>query len=1477
MIYANTSSTSFNAAANTQLGPQVTTYTAPDGAFVLAGLKAGVSYLVTFSKPGFTTHKVLLPSPRSGQRISLSVTLVPGTGTLSGAVLGPNGPLGNAKVTVSNGLLNFVTHTTSTGSGIGDWTVSQLSTPGSYLVQVSAAGYGTQVTTVTLGPSASKSNVNTHLSANVGSITGVISSATTDQPLGGAKVTATDGVQTFSATSFTVGKLGAYALPNLTIPAHWILTIGGSGYQTQTEDINLNGNTTVNTVLSQSGGNLTGTITLPPTTKTNATTTIGLVLSGGTQVYKTLSTSRAPGSSTVQYQFPQVLPGVYTLTAEGYGFTTTSTNVTLTAGATTTSNLSLSLAPAGGINDATITGTVNGAVGGALPSVPIELNGTQVTTTNANGTYTIHNVAPGVANITAVGTKVTTNSSNGYTTQSQQVDVSSGGTITAPTIVLGELSSISGQFLDALNNEPIGQANVPGCTVTAASVQLTQNSKVIASASATSADDYSFTGVAPGNYILKASATCFESIQIAVDITNGQNLTQQLELSTTPTYSVLVEELISSANGSALPEPIANACVTLSPKGSSSGSIYAQTESNGVASFANLTLGTTYSVDIAQYATAPTKCASVSGTPIAIQSTSFTAEPNGSTNSVFLTPQFQSFQIGLSFPFIDTTASGSVIDCSIGSTNSSPCPTVTNSISVTLSGISGYQASSLAGQLQRTSIAATVTTSSSGTEVWSFPASDLAGLISTSAVLHVTAPGFEAFSQQITIPAAGGSSSTSISELLTPTPVSVNVNAPSGLSTLAVQPSTITPDATTNTLSSTTSIAINTNNATTYNWADPATGHSSGYAEPGIYQVSGSGTGIGLVPETVTVGLCTSSSGCAQTLDLTNTTLTITPTNLPSLSTNSASATLLCDTGSQLGSPISFTSSNGSVPSGSVEFAGLTPSSSSSTVGCSSGSYLYQITLDGVLTYQAVNTVTTSSTRTPKLTYIEGALEGSPYANAPTSPIPNTSIYICKSTTTGTCSSLTKIASGTSSANGEFVIPSEATNPLSATEYTIGISSSAGYEQPTTSTITPGSPTTIDLVATPVTQALTVTTGTNPASVTVTPITTSGPSVAAQIVTSSCSSQTCTASFSFDLAPTKWTFAITATGYTSSYLGPLSYEVGSAPGVLSATLTQDTSTVGGTVYVSATATSPSSTPIAGLTLTLSATSTNSTFTSETAITGPDGSYQFSDPVPAGSYQITVASSSGYLEQTPVSFATNFPNPTVDNFTVYAPAEALNVTINSPTGVNSSDLAGATVTLTADTAATGLPISCASGGDSLLSTPPTATQSVQAAETITSGGTTSYIASFASVPPDVYTINVANTGMPSQPTSTIDLCPGETNASASLTVDQGEVTGTVTVTPSSGSSATSTAVTIKATPPSSSSNSGSGTGTITASCTAIYPKKTSTTQSCSYQLYYLSYGVDYTITASASGYTPSPTSVTFMPTSSSPTETQDYNF
>ncbi|WP_298347307.1 carboxypeptidase regulatory-like domain-containing protein [Ferrimicrobium sp.] len=1475
VVYGNSSNT---ITTNTQLGSQVSTTTAPDGAFVLAGLRAGVSYLITFSKPGFTTHKILFSPTSSSRQVTLNVQLVPGTGSLGGTVTGANGPLGNAKVTVTNGLLTFTTHTSSVGNATGTWSITQISTPGSYLITASAPNYGTQVTTVTLGPSASQSNITQHLVANVGSITGVISSATTNGPLGGATVTASNGSTVYTATTFTTGEVGGYILPNLPIPANWTLTFGDQGYQTQTERVALSGNTAVSTVLSQSGGNLAGTITLPDNSPSTATTTIGLVLSNGSEVYKTLSTSRTAGSSTVSYQFPQVLPGTYTLTAEGFGFETTSKDVTLTPGATTDANLTMSSAPANGIDTATITGSVTAAVGGPLAGVPIELNGTQATTTNANGAYSINNVPPGVATITAVGTKVTTQSSNGYTTTSQQVNVPSGGTVVAPTIVLAELSSISGQLLDVTDNEPINQAPTAGCTVTSGQVDLTQNGKVISSVSVSSADDYSFTGVAPGNYVIKASAQCFIPIQIAVNVTNGQTLTQQLLLSTTPTYTITVESLAGTSGTTTTPQPVVGACVTITPKGSSTIPSSVQlTSSTGVTTFVDLSLGTTYTVTIDQYQDAPTSCADATGTPIATQSTSFTAEPNGESNDIFLNPQFATLELSrLAFPFVDSAVGGSVIDCVIGGTsNPTGCPTTVaaSGVTVTLTGIDGYSASSLAGQVEQTTIQA----SASG-DSWTFPASTLDQLISTSARLNISIAGFEPFSQTITLPTSGGGGQGSLTELLTPTPVQVSLTALTGLSAVAVQPNSIAPT-NEDTLRTTTTIAINTT-VNGYSWSDPATGHSSGYAEPGIYEVQGTGPGIALAPETVTVGLCsTSTTACAQSINLTNTTLTITPTNLPS--GGSLTAALACqNSGSlnQLGSSVNFVN-------GSAEFVGLTSSSAQSVVtsDCTSGSYVYEISLNQVLTYITANQVSPTSTasgdvRSPTLTYAVGKLLGESYSGGPTTPVADTSIYLCP-TGTSDCSSSSSVASGLTAANGSFLIPSVATysssgitNSLNdASSYAVGISGTA-YTQPTYSqTVTPdGSATTITVTANPITQEVQVAyNGSASTSITVAPTTTTtGVRAATQSGAGSCSSSgsgtSCTVTFTFELAPTQWTFEITASGYTNATLGPYSYEPGSQPAEVSTSIQEVDTTVSGTVYVSANAASPSATPISGLGLTLSSTSTGSNFTSETATTTSNGTYTFATPVPAGNYEITVASSSGYIEQTPVSFATDYPNPTVDNFTVYAPASSLDITLDSPSGVSSSDLAGATVTLATPTTTT-TPASC-STGDPLLAQPPSPTQTTTATAT-TSGSATTYSADFASVPPDVYTINVTGPNIPPQPSPlpTVTICPGETSpATTTVTVAQGGASGSVTL---SANPSSAVVVTIAAAPPSS-----SGLASVTATCTVV-----TTTDSCDYQLTGLAYSMTYTITASASTYTNttgSTTSYSFEATSTTPTQSGD---
>jgi hypothetical protein len=1476
MIYANTTTASFNAAAPSDLGPTVSTYTAPDGAFVLNGLKPGVSYLVTFSKPGFTTHKVLLSPANKGQQIQLNASLVPGTGSLSGIAYGPSGPLGDALVSVSNGLLNFTTHTASVGSGIGSWSISQISTPGTYLIQVSATGYGTQVQTVTLGPSGSQSNIATHLSANVGSITGVISSATTNAPLGGAQVTATNGQQTYSATTFTVGKVGAYDLPNLAIPGHWTVTIGAPGYQTQTEAVDLTGNTTVNTVLSQSGGNLTGTIGLPSNAGKNTTNTIGLTLTAGSTVYKTLSTSRTAGSTTVAYQFPQVSPGVYTLTAEGYGFTTVSTNVTLTAGTTTTANLTLALTSSTALDNATITGTVTGVGGQTLPSVPIELDGNQVTTTNASGAYSIQNVAPGVATITAIGTDITTNNPNGYTTGSQQVDVGSGATVTAPTIALDALASVTGQLLDSSLNEPIGQVQVPGCTPNStASVSLTQGGKVINTNSVPSTDVYSFNKVTPGSYVLKASAPCFEPTQVAIDIANGQSLTQQIDLSTTPTYSITVEQLETSS-GVVTPAPVVGACVTLSTTTPGDSGSSSATDANGIATFANLSVGAVYSVTVDQYASTSTTCTSPgSSTPIATQKTSFTAEPNGTQATVFVAPTFTSLAVTLQFPYVDYSSNtNSFVDCPFAVSSSSvsaTCPSLsdlTSSTSVSLNAIDGYQSS----QAQTTTITGQPTEATNGSYSWTFPASDFVGVLSGSALLTVTAPGFETFSQTISLPTTGQSST--INESLTPTPEQVTIEAPSSLS-LSVTPNALVP-ASDNTLHKSTTIAINASNDT-YLWTDPATGHPSGYAEPGIYQVTGTGSGISLVPETVTIPVCTSSSQCQTALNLTQTSLTITPTDLPSSST--VSATLLCVQGST-STPTTLAADVGFV-GGSATFYGLGSGSSNVTPACSGtgDSLEYQITLDNVLTYQSsqLSLSTTNVTSTPTLTYIEGTLLGEPYSGAPTSPLANVTVYICDNSTTP-CTNSNDLATGTTDTVGGFIAPaalSQGSPDLTtSTSYAVGTSASA-YQQPTTTTVSACSsssctPTPITLIAYPVVQQITVSTGTSAANVTITPTTTSSRATATGTTTSesTCASSSsgttgsCSATFNLTLAPTQWTFQVSATGYSDAFLGPINYEPGETPSQLSTALTLDTSTVSGTVTVAADSTSPSSTPIANLELTLSSTSSTS-FKPETTTTDSNGRYTFSTPVPTGTYSIDVTSP-GYSPQSPVSFATQYPNPTVDNFVVYAQAEPLAVNLSTTSGTSSQDLAGATVTLTPTTSSS-TPV-CPQGSDPLLGYPSTAEQSAQVTAT-TSGSSTPYVANFASLAPDVYSIAVTGADIPTQPSPlpTVTLCPGETSASTNVTVNQGDVTGTVTDT--SLAANTSVTVTITATPASSSNP------TLTNSCTLSNNGATAGSASCNYTLY-LAYNTSYTITPEATGYTfspsPSSQSTSFKPTSSAAT-------
>ncbi len=188
------------------------------------------NYLVTFSKPGYATQKFVVTA--TGAPVNLNVNLTPGPGSLSGEVFGPDGPLGGAVVTVTDGTVTCSARTPTEGP-VGKWSMSGLTTPDTYLVTASAPGYAAATTLVTLGAGKSSSGVDLSVKAGVASIVGTVNSP--QGPVGGINVTATDGTVTQSVTTLTGardlsgGVVGTYVIPDLSVQGPWTLTASARG------------------------------------------------------------------------------------------------------------------------------------------------------------------------------------------------------------------------------------------------------------------------------------------------------------------------------------------------------------------------------------------------------------------------------------------------------------------------------------------------------------------------------------------------------------------------------------------------------------------------------------------------------------------------------------------------------------------------------------------------------------------------------------------------------------------------------------------------------------------------------------------------------------------------------------------------------------------------------------------------------------------------------------------------------------------------------------------------------------------------------------------------------------------------------------------------------------------------------------------------------------------------------------------------
>ncbi len=327
--------------------------TPASGEYKIEKVPAG-QYQAVFSKVGLGTQSRLIELKLGEELSGVDVTLVGGTGAISGTVSDAGGPVGGATVTADNGQ-DVITTVSSPTAPIGTFVLAGLPAPATYAVSVAKEGFGTQTRVVDLAPNQKVTGLNVVVTEGKGSVSGTVSSKA-GVPVGDVLVTVRAGAGTVPtavapvtslppgpleprrfgpdvlgvALTLADGPIGFYSISGLPTPGTFTVTFQKEGYllATATASLAENGNETdLSPILQPLTGVVTGVVAqniaravaCRPLECRLPEAQVTVTDRNGSEVRNTTSAS-SPPESLGRYEIAGLPAGTYTITFSKTGY-----------------------------------------------------------------------------------------------------------------------------------------------------------------------------------------------------------------------------------------------------------------------------------------------------------------------------------------------------------------------------------------------------------------------------------------------------------------------------------------------------------------------------------------------------------------------------------------------------------------------------------------------------------------------------------------------------------------------------------------------------------------------------------------------------------------------------------------------------------------------------------------------------------------------------------------------------------------------------------------------------------------------------------------------------------------------------------------------------------------------------------------------------------------------------------------------------